>query len=113
MSKESSTLKATRLFFKMEAEYQKFRKKVGEYAADEGLNPFDVLVQFLDASLKQEKQRAEEANKNVSNVVARIANAIGCKPEDLVAGNVKMDPEDLDKVLAALDDENGDDEPDF
>lgn len=115
MTKEIS--KATKIFLELEVEYKKFRKSVGSIAAKYGENPYEILIKFLDASIKDETIHYKEAKGKVSNIPAIIAEALGVKLEDL--GNMELGPKELKKIIDAMDaasdddDEDDDDELDF
>ena len=115
MTKEIS--KATKIFLELEVEYKKFRKSVGNIAAKYGENPYEILIKFLDASIKDETINYEEAKGKVSNIPAIIAEALGVKLEDL--SNMELGPKELKKIIDAMDavsdddDEDEDDELDF
>ena len=107
---------------KIEPRYKKFRHHVGEVALEAGINPFVLMIAFLEASLEQEKhffadskKKAEEGVKIPKSAAAKIAEALGVKLEDVQM--IKIGPEEAMKIVSALadseDDDDDDDELDF
>jgi hypothetical protein len=97
---------------KSELEYQWFRKKVGELAVRAGQNPYEILIQYLEVTLEDEKKRYEKAKGGVNELAATIAKALGCDIGELTSGAIPFTPDNLKKVVDALSENSDDDEED-
>lgn len=102
------------IFDEMEAEYKKFRARIGEIAVAHGRNPFNELIAFLDASLRTEKMRVKEVEKTRNEKVDRVkkiledtdidvlvSDALGCRLEE--AKDMDLTPENVEAVIRHLD----------
>lgn len=93
-----------------EAEYRKFRKKVGEIAVENGESPFAVLIAFLEASVEDEKARFEKAQKKaMPEFIKGLAAIVGMDEDELKSGHIAsvgLNKAQLRKIIDVLTEDN-------
>ena len=98
-----------KMLLEIEIEYRKFRKALGKIAVEAHENPYEVLCNYLEVTLAEEKANYKKAAEKVNDLGATLAKALGVELKDIQT--MEIGPNELKKILDAL--EKQDDEIDI